>query len=186
MGWLADLIDRFRRRPPPPPPPPPPFPDPDPVRWPEWSIPLAQAINDERVRRGYLPLIHDGNLSTIARDWAIVQAVDPLGMRAAVVTDALAAAHGTASLASWAGDADADFGQELDHGDSHARISRVFPGRRTGETLAWGQTTPAEVVRGWMGSPGHRAQILGFYTLVGCGRAPDRDGRIVWCANFVG
>jgi uncharacterized protein YkwD len=152
MGWLADLIDRFRRRPPPPPPPPPPFPDPDPVRWPEWSIPLAQAINDERVRRGYLPLIHDGNLSTLARDWA-----------------ARNASRGT-----------------LDHGDSHSRISEVFAGRATGETLAWGQTTPAEVVRGWMGSPGHRAQILGFYTLVGCGRAPDRDGRIVWCANFVG
>lgn len=41
----------------------------------------------------------------------------------------------------------------------------VIPGTRfsVGENLAWGQTslgTPLEVVRGWMNSPGHRANIL--------------------------
>ena len=40
----------------------------------------------------------------------------------------------------------------------------------TGENIAAGQTTAAEVVRGWMNSPGHRANILnGNYTEIGVG-----------------
>lgn len=51
----------------------------------------------------------------------------------------------------------------------------VVPGTRfvVSENLAWGQTvlsTPVEVVRGWMGSPGHRANILnGRFTETGIG-----------------
>src|SRR5690606_12293951 len=32
--------------------------------------------------------------------------------------------------------------------------------RRVGENIACGQRSPAEVVKGWMDSPGHRANIL--------------------------
>lgn len=40
----------------------------------------------------------------------------------------------------------------------------------TGENIAAGQTTAAEVVRGWMNSPGHRANILNAnYTEIGVG-----------------
>ena len=41
---------------------------------------------------------------------------------------------------------------------------------RTGENIAAGQTTPAQVVEGWMNSPGHRANILNpNYTEIGVG-----------------
>lgn len=36
-----------------------------------------------------------------------------------------------------------------------------------GENIAAGQTSPEEAVRSWMGSPGHRANIMGGYTEVG-------------------
>jgi uncharacterized protein YkwD len=38
-----------------------------------------------------------------------------------------------------------------------------------GENLAWGapDLTPAETVRAWMNSPGHRANLLGAWTKVG-------------------
>ena len=40
----------------------------------------------------------------------------------------------------------------------------------TGENIAAGQTTPAQVVEGWMNSPGHRANILNpNYTEIGVG-----------------
>ena len=40
----------------------------------------------------------------------------------------------------------------------------------TGENIAAGQTTPAQVVEGWMKSPGHRANILNpNYTEIGVG-----------------
>ena len=35
-----------------------------------------------------------------------------------------------------------------------------YVSRRMGENLAWGQRTPEAVVREWMASPGHRANIL--------------------------
>jgi len=43
-----------------------------------------------------------------------------------------------------------------------------------GENLAWGSgrlATPVEVVKAWMASPGHRANILGRFSEVGIGTA---------------
>ena len=43
-------------------------------------------------------------------------------------------------------------------------------GGAMGENNAWGQRTPAEVVEGWMNSPGHRANILNSsYSEIGIG-----------------
>ncbi len=42
--------------------------------------------------------------------------------------------------------------------------------RSAGENIAWGYTTPAAVVNGWMNSSGHRANILNAgYTHIGVG-----------------
>ncbi|HCF82769.1 MAG TPA: serine protease, partial [Ruminococcaceae bacterium] len=39
-----------------------------------------------------------------------------------------------------------------------------------GENIAYGYRTPAEVVEGWLNSPGHRANILtGSFTHIGVG-----------------
>jgi len=40
---------------------------------------------------------------------------------------------------------------------------------RTAENIAWGYRNAAALVRAWMGSPGHRKNILGNFTKVGIG-----------------
>jgi uncharacterized protein YkwD len=54
-----------------------------------------------------------------------------------------------------------------------------------GENIAKGQRTPAEVMTGWMNSPGHRANILncGFKDL-GVGVAADSYGSLLWTQDF--
>lgn len=54
-----------------------------------------------------------------------------------------------------------------------------------GENIAMGQRTPAEVVKAWMNSPGHKANILSkSYTNIGAGIAKDSSGRIYWVHMF--
>jgi len=53
---------------------------------------------------------------------------------------------------------------------SSARVTAAGIGwSACGENIANGYITPAEVVEGWMNSPGHRANILGNYTHIGVG-----------------
>ncbi|GHC72007.1 CAP domain-containing protein [Streptomyces cinnamoneus] len=61
------------------------------------------------------------------------------------------------------------------------------PHRATGENIACGQRTSAEVVRGWMDSPGHRANILtpGF-THLGVGHATGGRAGTYWTQLFGG
>lgn len=76
----------------------------------------------------------------------------------------------------------------LTHGDSAARIAAVYPGRASGEIIAAGQTSPGQVADDWMASPGHRAQILGPYTMAGCGSATSTGsdaGTRYWAVDFV-
>lgn len=74
----------------------------------------------------------------------------------------------------------------LTHGDSAGRIATVFPGRPSGETIAQGQADASGVVADWMASNGHRAILLGPYSLVGCGIARDGSGQAYSVADFVG
>ncbi len=54
-----------------------------------------------------------------------------------------------------------------------------------GENIAYGQNTPAEVMKGWMNSPGHRANILSpSYTNIGCGLAKTSSGVCYWTQMF--
>jgi uncharacterized protein YkwD len=74
----------------------------------------------------------------------------------------------------------------LGHGDFQARIMSKFPESLAGEVIAAGQTSAREVVDSWMGSTGHRAQILGSaYSLVGVGREVSATRTPYWCADFV-
>jgi uncharacterized YkwD family protein/spore coat assembly protein SafA len=55
-----------------------------------------------------------------------------------------------------------------------------------GENIAAGQPTPEEVVRSWMNSPGHRANILKReYTQIGCGVAFGGSYRVYWTQEFI-
>ena len=80
----------------------------------------------------------------------------------------------------------------------HERIRRAgFAGRTSGENLYWGagaDGTPAAAVEGWMGSPGHRANILRpAFRRVGTGisygapeRGLERPRGGVWVNAFGG
>jgi len=60
-----------------------------------------------------------------------------------------------------------------------------FPVFAWAENIAEGQTTVAAVMASWMGSSGHRTNILNAtYTHVGYGVATDATGRLYWCTCF--
>ena len=87
--------------------------------------------------------------------------------------------------------------EELDRLFSHNRpngsswqtvLSEVgYPRATIGENIAAGQISPAAVMSSWMGSQGHRNNILGrAYTEIGVGAALGSDGRWHWVQLFGG
>lgn len=55
-----------------------------------------------------------------------------------------------------------------------------------GENIAYGQTTPEQVMDGWMNSAGHRANILnGSFTSIGVGHHQDASGVDYWTQLFI-
>jgi uncharacterized protein YkwD len=54
----------------------------------------------------------------------------------------------------------------------------------TGENVALGQASVAEVMDSWMNSPHHRRNILGDFTEIGAALAEDADGRPYWAVDF--
>lgn len=66
-----------------------------------------------------------------------------------------------------------------------------FKGGAMAENIAVGYTSPAAVVKGWMNSPGHRANILNCdYTMLGVGYSSGQVkpewGKGSWVQNFGG
>jgi len=56
--------------------------------------------------------------------------------------------------------------------------------RWAGENIAWGQTSPAMVVQGWMNSPGHRANMLNTnFNNLGVG-VVESGSRLYWVQLF--
>ena len=59
--------------------------------------------------------------------------------------------------------------------------------RTAGENIAWGQTSPAQVMQSWMNSAGHKSNILNpDYTAIGVGCYKDTSGRLYWTQIFIG
>lgn len=57
--------------------------------------------------------------------------------------------------------------------------------RGAGENIAWGQKSPEEVMKGWMNSEGHRANILNpKFTKIGVGCYQNAAGRNYWTQLF--
>ncbi|GAB3935030.1 hypothetical protein GCM10029976_044820 [Kribbella albertanoniae] len=66
-----------------------------------------------------------------------------------------------------------------------------FTGGAMAENIAVGYTSPAAVVKGWMNSPGHRANILNCsYTMLGVGydsgQVKPEWGKGSWVQDFGG
>lgn len=70
----------------------------------------------------------------------------------------------------------------------HQSLGKIMQGWRTaGENIAMGQQSEKEVVKDWMNSSGHRANILNRnYTHVGFGVDQSTNGSLYWCAVFAG
>lgn len=57
--------------------------------------------------------------------------------------------------------------------------------RSSGENIAWGQRSPEEVVKAWMNSEGHRANILNTnFTKIGVGYYQNGTERNYWTQLF--
>jgi uncharacterized protein YkwD len=56
--------------------------------------------------------------------------------------------------------------------------------RRAGENVAAGYASVDSVMRGWMFSPGHCANILGRFTEIGAACATATNGTRYWCVTF--
>lgn len=59
--------------------------------------------------------------------------------------------------------------------------------RTAGENIAMGQTSPEQVMNGWMNSEGHRKNILNAsFTQIGVGVAKNANGQYIWTQQFIG
>lgn len=59
--------------------------------------------------------------------------------------------------------------------------------RTAGENIAYGQSTPAQVMNSWMGSSGHRQNILNpSFTQIGVGVGKNSAGQLYWTQMFIG
>ena len=57
--------------------------------------------------------------------------------------------------------------------------------RRSGENIAWGQKSPEEVVKAWMNSSGHRANIMNKnYSRIGVSHVKNAAGTSYWVQLF--
>lgn len=57
--------------------------------------------------------------------------------------------------------------------------------RSAGENIAWGQRSPEEVMKAWMNSSGHRANIMNpNFTTIGIGYYENANGTDYWCQLF--
>ena len=134
-----------------------------------------------------------------ARDWGTTRAdfasqtVDlvnahraTLGLRPLAVGSALQAS------AVWKARHMAKFGY-MAHDDPAPPIARSVGERMAacgvagswGENIAAGFPTPASVVNGWLGSPGHRANIENAsYVSMGAGAAASASGQLYWAHTF--
>ncbi|KKK36602.1 hypothetical protein WQ57_18290 [Mesobacillus campisalis] len=119
---------------------------------------VIQLTNQERARHGLRPLAADWQLSRVAR----YKSVD---MRDKNYFQHSSPTYGT------------PFDMMKSFGIAY---------RSAGENIAAGQRTPQEVVRAWMNSPGHRANILNnSYTHIGVGHASGGSYGHYWTQMFI-
>lgn len=56
---------------------------------------------------------------------------------------------------------------------------------KSGENIAYGQKDEASVMKTWLWSVGHRANIMSTaYSKIGCGFSYDDNNHIYWCVCF--
>jgi uncharacterized protein YkwD len=78
---------------------------------------------------------------------------------------------------------------KLDHGLGGSVGDRAraagYSFSRCGENIAWNQTSPADVLRSWMNSAGHKANIMNSgFTEIGMAVAVNARGERYWTQIF--
>lgn len=117
---------------------------------------VIRLVNEARAEYGLAPLAEDENLSKVART------------KSRDMRDNKYFSHTSPNYGS-SFDMMADFGIKF---------------MTAGENIAYGYTTPAAVVNGWLNSPGHRANIMNAsFTTIGVGYAKDGN---YWTQMFIG
>ncbi|MFA5535795.1 MAG: CAP domain-containing protein [Bacillota bacterium] len=130
-----------------------------PVTGSQFEQKVADLVNQERAKFGLSPLAHNGSLSQVAR------------LKSEDMRDKKYFSHTSPTYGS-------PFDMMKQFGISY---------RTAGENIAAGQTTPEQVVKAWMDSPGHRANILNSqYTQIGVGYAKGGSYGHYWTQMFIG
>ena len=120
-----------------------------------YEAEVVRLVNEERSKHGLAPLIQDWQLSRVARYKS--QDMRDLGYFS----------HTSPTYGS-------PFDMMRSFGISY---------RTAGENIAKGYQSPETVVRGWMNSPGHRANILNSsYTHIGVGYVASGN---YWTQMFI-
>jgi uncharacterized protein YkwD len=155
MSLWDQILDWWRRPRTTPTPAPSPNPPPPTGEQSAWLTTLLALHNQERTRAGLRPYAAHEKLQACATRYA-----------------ALMAARGQMS-------------HSADGTSVGGRIGAAgYSWQRAGENIAAGQSSPEQVTQAWMGSPGHRQNILGPYPDVGFGFARGLTGAVYWCADF--
>lgn len=125
----------------------------------EWASAVLRLTNAERTAAGLRPLAPDPLLTVAAQ-----------GHSADMIARAFYAHTSPDGGEPW-----------------HRASAAGSTHRSIGENIACGQRTPAEVVDGWMNSPGHRANILKpSFTHLGVGFAGGGSAGTYWTQLFGG
>ncbi len=124
----------------------------------QYEQEVASLVNKERVRRGLAPLKYNYDLGWIAR------------LKSKDMVNKNYFSHYSPTYGS----------------PFKMMESRGIRFVAAGENIAKGQKTPAEVMKGWMNSPGHRNNILSpIYKEIGVGVAQLKNGTFCWTQMFI-
>ncbi|MGI6553790.1 MAG: CAP domain-containing protein [Bacillota bacterium] len=125
----------------------------------QYEVRVVELVNQERSKAGLAPLQWDASLANVAR------------LKSQDMRDNRYFSHTSPTYGS-------PFDMMKKFGISY---------RYAGENIAAGQRTPEEVVRAWMNSPGHKANILNDkYTHIGVGYASGGSYGAYWTQMFIG
>lgn len=121
-----------------------------------YATQILNLVNEEREKSGLSPLTLDTSASAAA------------GVRASeIATNFSHTRPNGASFSTALTEAGASF-------------------RSAGENIAYGQTSPSQVMNSWMNSSGHRANILSKnYTRIGIAHYTDASGTDYWVQLFL-
>ena len=119
------------------------------------SLKIIKLVNEHRVSQGLPPLIEDEICSSVATEHSINMATG--------ITK---------------------FGHKGFDARTEA-ISIALSLKKIGENVAFGQPSPEEVMKSWINSKSHRANIEGDFTHIGVGTAEDSGGTKYFTQIFI-